>query len=94
MNFKDPQKKNITGNINVFDYNDVKKKVKEQAIVFDYDKQKRIAFANISLPALQQSECTGWFILKVTKEEKDSLDVTFRTNKDCMKADIVISRTN
>lgn len=94
LEFSNSQAKQVTGRLNLYDYVKTDQLAKTLAVNFDYDKQKRIAYTNTMIPSPSGSQCEGYIILKVSAASSDSLEATFRTNKDCMTPQMVISRSN
>ncbi len=92
VRFFNPQKKIISGELSVNKSDPAESLILNKTIVFDYDKQKNMAYANLSLPAGDGNMCTGWLTLRMNKRFPDSLDVNFRTNKECMKSEIVMGK--
>src|SRR5215217_2661082 len=59
--FTSIEPKKISGKITLYDFNRVSTIIKSQEVNLEYDKQKRIAFFNTSIPNASGLDCTGWF---------------------------------
>lgn len=93
LKFKSYEKKTVAASYNIYPYGgDTSTLIEKKQLVFDYDKQKNMVYANTDWPAPGGGHCTGYLVVDMDKKDHSKVSARFQLNKSCMDAVVVLNK--